>query len=340
MNIICPQCGFSRPFPPDRAPAHSVIATCPQCSCRFRFHPQDGSSEQLSPVRNEAAPAASDLPPGAIIPGFPGAGIFCSLVFRRPDSQSSGVFCLSIFFCLKERKAPVIFYIQFFRFFRIIINFLPLIQIGAAEIPGLPSGNPWDVAPAPSGWMVAFYRTATRIMFGAPAFFSCLRPHRRSLRALSFYLIVSVILSVVQLLWMRGMTSMLVDGGMDPQMQQMMASTLAIHESMPLFVLKQVAFVTLQLYVQSALLYLMYRLILRDKPEFDLIFQVSAYGSAPMLLCVIPVLGALTGLVWSLACTLVGYKTVLRLDWSQTLLGYAPVFLLEMFLLLQVMQML
>ena len=51
-------------------------------------------------------------------------------------------------------------------------------------------------------------------------------------------------------------------------------------------------------------------------------------------------LGALTGLVWSLACTLVGYKTVLRLDWSQTLLGYAPVFLLEMFLLLQVMQML
>ena len=63
MNIICPHCGFSRPFPPDRAPAHSVIATCPQCSCRFRFHPQDGSSEQLSPVRHDAAPAAGDLPP-------------------------------------------------------------------------------------------------------------------------------------------------------------------------------------------------------------------------------------------------------------------------------------
>ena len=134
-------------------------------------------------------------------------------------------------------------------------------------------------------------------------------------------------------------TGALVQGEKLPSVRAM-ASTLAIHESMPLFVLKQVAFVTLQLYVQSALLYLMYRLILRDKPEFDLIFQVSAYGSAPMLLCVIPVLGALTGLVWSLACTLVGYKTVLRLDWSQTLLGYAPVFLLEMFLLLQVMQML
>ena len=48
-------------------------------------------------------------------------------------------------------------------------------------------------------------------------------------------------------------------------------------------------------------------------------------------------LGVLSGLEEIAA---VGYKTVLRLDWSQTLLGYAPVFLLEMFLLLQVMQML
>lgn len=329
MNIICPQCGFSRPFPPDRVPAHSVIATCPQCSCRFRFHPQDGSSERLSPVRSEtSSPAASDLPPGAVIPGM-GDGREGGAPCRREAPREE----IPPFRPRDRQEEPA-----------------PQADDGPLEDdirdeagddrPGLPSGNPWDVAPAPSGWMVAFYRTATRIMFGAPAFFSCLRPHRRSLRALSFYLIVSVILSVVQLLWMRGMTSMLMDGGMDPQMQQMMTSALAIHESMPLFVLKQVAFVTLQLYVQSALLYLMYRLILRDKPEFDLIFQVSAYGSAPMLLCVIPVLGALTGLVWSLACTLVGYKTVLRLDWSQTLLGYAPVFLLEMFLLLQVMHML
>ena len=254
MNIICPQCGFSRPFPPDRAPAHSVIATCPQCSCRFRFHPQDGSSEQLSPVRNEAAPAASDLPPGAIIPGIGDdgkGGAPC----RREDPREE----IPPFRPRDRQEEP-----------KPQADDEPLeddFRDDDADDnrPGLPSGNPWDVAP--SGWMVAFYRTATRIMFGAPAFFSCLRPHRRSLRALSFYLIVSVILSVVQLLWMRGMTSMLVDGGMDPQMQQMMASTLAIHESMPLFVLKQVAFVTLQLYVQSALLYLMYRLILRDKPD-------------------------------------------------------------------------
>ena len=181
--------------------------------------------------------------------------------------------------------------------------------------------------------MVAFYRTATRIMFGAPAFFSCLRPHRRSLRALSFYLIVSVILSVVQLLWMRGMTSMLVDGGMDPQMQQMMASTLAIHESMPLFVLKQVAFVTLQLYAQGqgpALSHVPAHPARQAGFRPDLPGQRLRLG-APCCCALSPVLGGAhrPGLEPG-PCTLVGYEhPVLRLDWSQTLLGYAPVFLLE-----------
>lgn len=333
MNITCPQCGFCRPFPPDRAPAHSVIATCPQCSCRFRFHPQDGSSEALAPVRETPAPAPDDLPPGAIVPGRghddgddrrepvqDDLPPFRPRAARQDDTDEEDAERFQDRHALKDEEA------------------LEDDEDGD-DRPGRPSGNPWDMAPEPAGWPVAFYRTATRIMFGAPAFFSCLRPHRRSLRALGFYLIVSLILSVVQLLWMRGMTSMLVDGGMDPQMQQMMASTLGLQESMPLFVLKQLAFVTLQLYGQSALLYLMFRLTLRDKPDFDLIFQVSAYGVAPMLLCVIPVLGALTGLVWSLACTLVGYKTALRLNWVQTLVGYAPVFLLEFFLLLQVMKM-
>lgn len=345
MNITCPQCGFCRPFPPDRAPAHSVIATCPQCACRFRFHPQDGSSEMLAPVPPASAPAHDGQAPGRD-PGTPGHGTQAG---ARQDSAAHDE--------PSFRHEPPRDEIPPFRpraaqedrdgqddedreDRQALKDGEPLEDdFRHDDRPERPSGNPWDMAPEPSGWAVAFYRTATRIMFAAPAFFSCLRPHRRSLRALGFYLVVSVILSVVQLLWMRGMTSMLMDGGMDPQMQQMMTSTLGLQESMPLFVLKQVAFVTLQLYGQSALLYLMYRLILRDKPDFDLIFQVSAYGVAPMLLCVIPVLGALTGLVWSLACTLVGYRTVLRLNWGQTLLGYAPVFLLEFFLLLQVMRM-
>ena len=158
MNIICPQCGFSRPFPPDRAPAHSVIATCPQCSCRFRFHPQDGSSEQLSPVRNEAAPAASDLPPGAIIPGIGDdgkGGAPC----RREDPREE----IPPFRPRDRQEEP-----------KPQADDEPLEDDfrdddADDDRPGLPSGNPWDVAPAPSGWMVAFYRTATRIMFGAPA---------------------------------------------------------------------------------------------------------------------------------------------------------------------------
>ena len=76
------------------------------------------------------------------------------------------------------------------------------------------------------------------------------------------------------------------------------------------------------------------RVTLAPKDLLDMTFQhlgLTVAAAVVVLILAIP---------WSLACTLVGYKTVLRLDWSQTLLGYAPVFLLEMFLLLQVMQML
>ena len=49
------------------------------------------------------------------------------------------------------------------------------------------------------------------------------------------------------------------------------------------------------------------------------------YSSAPALLCVIPALGSLAGMVWGLACMAVGCRAALRLNWPQTLLGFVPV---------------
>ncbi len=41
MNIVCPECGFSRELSSERIPRHAVMATCPQCSCCFRFVPEE-----------------------------------------------------------------------------------------------------------------------------------------------------------------------------------------------------------------------------------------------------------------------------------------------------------
>lgn len=49
MKITCPECGFSREMPADRLPSGTAIATCPKCSCRFRFSAANGAMEIMPP---------------------------------------------------------------------------------------------------------------------------------------------------------------------------------------------------------------------------------------------------------------------------------------------------
>ena len=74
MNITCPRCGFSRQVPADRLPARAVIATCPHCSCRFRFAPDTGVLEVLpdAPQTGDHGPARDQ---GAV-PGGRGRLVF------------------------------------------------------------------------------------------------------------------------------------------------------------------------------------------------------------------------------------------------------------------------
>lgn len=49
MKIVCPECGFSREVDTRGFERDSVIANCPQCSCRFRVSLKDGAETILPP---------------------------------------------------------------------------------------------------------------------------------------------------------------------------------------------------------------------------------------------------------------------------------------------------
>ena len=61
--------------------------------------------------------------------------------------------------------------------------------------------------------------------------------------------------------------------------------------------------------------------------------QDSSNSSAPMLLCVVPVLGYLAGFIWCLASIAIGCRAAFRLSWAQTIAGCLPVVLLLLLLL-------
>ncbi|MBD5417149.1 MAG: hypothetical protein HDR50_05720 [Desulfovibrio sp.] len=336
MNIVCPQCGFSRRLPEDRLPGEVVIATCPQCACRFRFSVRDGVLGVLPPREDAgsravplqqsggAAGAPSDVPPGAIIPGANsepaedkparGAGPETEEeedireTARRAYAREAARFAQG-----DEEEAPA---------------------------PGdtvLLDVNPWDVAPANGGWLQAFYQTVLRVMFAAPRFFAGLRPHARQLRPLGFYLVICVIQTVVERFWGSMLVSALSPAAAtDPQLENLL-TLLAPKTDLALSLLLRCGLLVLQLYVFAALMFLAYRIVARERTSFSLIFQIMAYSSTPALLCIVPALGSLAGMVWGLACLAVGCRAALRLNWAQTLFGFVPLALVFGPILLQAM---
>lgn len=278
MNITCPQCGFSRQMNPDRVPAESVIATCPKCSCKFRFHKSTGLTEPLPPQGRAVEAAAHGEPEEDI-----------RIVAKRAYENEANRF--------KNEEAA-----------------------RKRE----EARNPWDAAPDEKGWITAFYQTVTRVMFSAPEFFAHLSSVARQTRPLCFFLIICVFQTVVENIWSQVFQNLFapVAAG-DPQMEKLL-EMLAGQQNLPLSILLRAAISALQLYLFAFLMFMVYRALKPERASFSLIFQILAYSYAPTLLCIVPALGSLAGLIWGIGCLAIGCKSALNLSWPRTLAGFLP----------------
>ena len=334
MNIVCPQCGFSRRLPEDRLPGDVVIATCPQCACRFRFSVRDGVLGVLPP-RGEGEEATAATTPAASVAaahaaGHSGAGSASPRDHAGPTPAAGGGTEDGEEEDIRE-TARRAYAREAARFSGADADATSMAEAMLRDV------NPWDVAPRNGGWLQAFYQTVLRVMFTAPRFFAGLRPHAALVRPLTFYLIICVIQTLVERFWGTMIISALTpSAATDPQLEKLL-ELLAPKSDIALSLLLRCGLLVLQLYVFAALMFLAYRIVARDRTSFSLIFQIMAYSSAPALLCVVPALGSLAGMIWGLACLAVGCRAALRLNWAQTLFGFVPLALVFGPLLLQAM---
>lgn len=190
------------------------------------------------------------------------------------------------------------------------------------------NNNPWDLAPEPAGWITAFLQTLSRVMFSASRFFSGLPRHVSLMRPLGFYAILLLFQSIVDRLWANFFLSVLApSAASDPQLEKML-QLLASEDNLVLGILFRCGLLVLQIYLFALILYLIYRILAPGKASYELVFQILAYSSAPVILCVVPVLGSLVGMIWSVGCLLLGCKVALDLDWTRTLIGFLPIIFL------------
>ena len=152
-------------------------------------------------------------------------------------------------------------------------------------------------------------------------FFARLNPDAPQWRSLFYYLVVVLVLIGTQLFWLH-MSREVLEQNLPPNNVFGMLIRFAIEQPL-LYGLTAVASFVFQLYILSALLLLGFRIAGVRHAAFYLIFQVVAYSAAPVLLCLIPVLGVQVGIIWSMACIITGCRMALGLDWSRTLLGFA-----------------
>lgn len=279
MNITCPQCGFSRQMNPDLVPAESVIATCPKCSCKFRFHKSSGLTEPLPPQGRTGEATAPVEPEEEDI----------RMVAKRAYENEANRFRNEE--AARKREE---------------------------------ARNPWETAPDEKDWITAFYQTVTRIMFSAPEFFARLSPLARQTRPLCFFLIICVFQTVVENIWSQVFQNMFAPvAAADPRMEKLLGM-LAAQQNLPLSILLRAGISALQLYLFAFLMFMVYRILKPERASFSLVFQILAYSYAPTLLCIVPALGSLAGLIWGIGCLAIGCKSALDLSWPKTLAGFLP----------------
>ncbi len=337
MNIICPQCQFTRQVPADKLPKASTMATCPQCQCRFQVHiDEDQNQAEVPPAEAIAAARPSPVKPDAPESLDAVSSTPQSTEEMHPPSEPKPVVKYSAPKDADTHTAREAYTRQQ------QVSEKEKARAEAAydkaqedaAFAAFAVDNPWE-NPEKVGYFSAFYQTVLRVLFAAPRFFAGLIPEASQKRALVFFVIVGLLQITFERFWGDIISEALAPTAADDPQLQAMLSLLTPQSSYSLALLLGGALSIVELFFSTTIYFLLFRLIAPAQANFNLIFQVVAYGSAPMLLCLVPALGSVVGFVWSIACTAVGCRYAMRLSWGQTLFGVLPVYVIGLPLILQ-----
>jgi hypothetical protein len=193
---------------------------------------------------------------------------------------------------------------------------------------GRPDGAPWE-SPEFYGFWGSFSQTLLGVIFRAPEFFRHVRCSFSIIRPILFYILLSLFQMLASRLWSMKALRELTMTSTDPQTLAM-AENLMRSMNMPLMLLITPFFSIFQVVLLAGLYHLMIRMVQPDKADFATTLRVVCYSSAPLVLCIVPMVGSLLASVWFVAATFIGCKYALDLPWIRTVLALLPLYILEL----------
>ncbi|WP_045215179.1 YIP1 family protein [Desulfonatronovibrio magnus] len=154
------------------------------------------------------------------------------------------------------------------------------------------------------GFFPGFIETIKRAMLAPSAFFYKM-PLKGFVMPLAFFLLVSVIQALGTFIWNMA--------GVFPTTAQHDASGLGMGMmgiGSFFIVIVYPFFMGVWLFVAAGVTHLFLMLFQSGRAGFEGTFRATAYGSAPMVLGLLPFIGPIIGAAWSLGITIIGYKQI------------------------------
>ena len=347
MIIECPSCRFRRDVPTASIrPGKKYKVTCPRCSTVFHFSlPQEASSSPDEPEKNvSAAPNAGQnapvaeqkpavphlsteqegddpLPPGAEIPQFTREEPAAKKEEKPAEKPENPQHPKSLWERWQSMREHVREYDEGQ-------------EEPSSRNDGRPDGAPWE-SPEYYGFWGSFSRTLLGVLFHAPDFFRHVRCSFSLIRPILFYVLLSLFQMLASRLWSMKALQELTTTATDPQTLAM-AEALMKSMNLPLMLLVTPFFSIFQAVILAGLYHLMIRMVQPDRADFATTLRVVCYSAAPLVFCIVPMVGSLIASVWFVAAAFIGCKFALNLSWSRTVLALLPLYILEFALVSQI----
>ena len=324
MIIECPSCRFRRDVPTASIrPGKKYKVTCPRCSTVFHFAlpeqetvpAQDESAfSSVSPEQQPAAPAQEKqgvaaeekpvphlsteqegddpLPPGAQIPQFSREEPAAGNKEEKPEEKK------------QEAQRPLCLWERWQSMREHVRQYDEGQEESASRNDGRPDGAPWE-SPEYYGFWGSFSRTLLGVLFHAPDFFRHVRCNCSVIRPILFYVLLSLFQMLASRLWSMKALQELTATATDPQVLAM-AETLMQSMNLPLMLLVTPFFSIFQAVILAGLYHLMVRMVQPDRADFATTLRVVCYSAAPLVLCIVPMVGSLIASILFVAAAFIG----------------------------------
>ena len=314
MIICCPHCAFSRTVDEHKIPASAQTATCPKCGNKFRFRELEGAApaghaETTPPAGHPQAQADFAAHPD---PYAPDSGQGATDHSAGPSEDIwDRVASLGDHWGEDDDADP---------------GADPADETFAR--PSAPHGQtrlsdntvPWEHI-KDLGLLRAFGQTVWRSIAHPARFFSGLGPARFLGLAVLFYVLIASLQTYLFQAWAQIFPASPLGGALP-------AAHALYDSSSPLYVTLAAPLVWLLFLVAvAAASVLVLRVINGRGASVPVVMRIMAYASAPMLLGVIPFIGAGLGQIWAMLLFVLGCKYIFRLNFFAALIALLPVYL-------------